>query len=106
MCCNMPWKYRRYNQPISLYSLSDNSGKVTTKSTSPICCGANKRKRIAASVDRTQYLQKSHAMRDSSELQSGALPGELKRLIHGHCKPLVYIYSWCDPLKQSDGETL
>jgi hypothetical protein len=34
----------------------------------------------AASVDRTQYLQKSHNMRDSSELQSGALPGELKRL--------------------------
>ena len=34
----------------------------------------------AASVDRTQDLQKSHGMRDSSELQSGALPGELKRL--------------------------
>ena len=41
---------------------------------------ASKDKRIAASVDRTQYLQKSHVMRDSSELQSGALPGELKRL--------------------------
>jgi hypothetical protein len=41
-----------------------------------------KSKRIAASVDRTQYLQKSHVMQDSSELQSGALPGELKRLIH------------------------
>jgi hypothetical protein len=39
-----------------------------------------KNKIDAASVDRTQYLQKSHNMRDSSELQSGALPGELKRL--------------------------
>ena len=40
-----------------------------------------KAKETAASVDRTQYLQKSHVMRDSSELQSGALPGELKRLL-------------------------
>jgi hypothetical protein len=39
-----------------------------------------KNKNNAASVDRTQYLQNSHVMRDSSELQSGALPGELKRL--------------------------
>jgi hypothetical protein len=46
----------------------------------------HKSKRDAASVDRTQYLQKSHDMRDSSELQSGALPGELKRLSCCFCR--------------------
>ena len=40
----------------------------------------NKTISLAASVDRTQYLQIPHSAFDRSELQSGALPSELKLL--------------------------
>ncbi len=54
---------------------------------------AKEKKKNVASVDRTQYLQIPHSC--VTELQSGALPSELKRLFESfdtkHVISMIYI---------------
>jgi hypothetical protein len=56
-----------------------------------------KNKTNAASVDRTQYLQNAIACETRSGLQSGALPGELKRLFRGVDRDYTVYIALCFP---------